>query len=42
MKAFVYILFYEKLNRYYRGITTLVVEEKLKSCYFYQFNDLNF
>ncbi|PRY90766.1 GIY-YIG nuclease family protein [Mongoliibacter ruber] len=31
MKAFVYILFSEKLNRFYSGITTLEVDQRIQN-----------
>jgi putative endonuclease len=42
MEAFVYILFSEKLDRFYTGITTLTVEERLENHLEKKYGELNF
>jgi putative endonuclease len=42
MEAFVYILFSEKLDRFYTGLSTLTVEERLKNHLEKRYRKLNF
>jgi len=42
MGAFVYILFSEKLNRSYTGITTLIIEEWIENHLKKKYGKLNF
>jgi len=42
MKAFVYILFSNDLDRFYTGLTTLSVEERLENHLQKKYSELNF
>ena len=41
-RFFVYILFSEKLNRFYTGVTTIELDERLENHLLKKYNKLNF